>query len=58
MSPEERRKAAPPVLIQPGDLADLVVRMLTGDDLAGRVAVWPDGETWRLLPATSAWHAG
>jgi hypothetical protein len=23
---------------------------IPGDTLAGRVAVWPDGEAWRMIP--------
>jgi NAD(P)-dependent dehydrogenase (short-subunit alcohol dehydrogenase family) len=42
----------PPVLIQPEQIAELVLVFVRDDSLAGRVVVWPDGEPWRLLPVT------
>jgi NAD(P)-dependent dehydrogenase (short-subunit alcohol dehydrogenase family) len=56
MSPEEL--AALPVpppqsLIQPGEIAEAVMMFVRDDTLAGRVMVWPDGETWRLVPVDS-----
>jgi dihydroanticapsin dehydrogenase len=55
MSVEERAQLEfppPPVLIQPEQVAELVVMFAGDESLAGRVLVWPDGEPWRLLPVT------
>jgi hypothetical protein len=53
MSAEQRAQQdfpPPAVLIQPEQIAELVVMFVRNDRLAGRVVVWPDGEPWRLLP--------
>jgi NAD(P)-dependent dehydrogenase (short-subunit alcohol dehydrogenase family) len=53
MSAEERVQLdfpPPAVLIQPEQIAELVVMFVRDESLAGRVLVWPDGEPWRLLP--------
>jgi NAD(P)-dependent dehydrogenase (short-subunit alcohol dehydrogenase family) len=50
MTPAERAAAAPPMLIQPEDIANAVLMFIRDTTLAGRVLVWPDGEPWRLLP--------
>ena len=49
MSAEERASVAfppPPSLIKPDEIADAVVMFIRDEALAGRVMVWPDGETW------------
>ncbi|MFQ5342023.1 MAG: SDR family NAD(P)-dependent oxidoreductase [Anaerolineae bacterium] len=41
----------PPLeLIQPKEIAELVVMFVRDDSLGGRVVVWPDGERWQLVP--------
>jgi NAD(P)-dependent dehydrogenase (short-subunit alcohol dehydrogenase family) len=43
----------PALLIQPEQIAELVVMFVRDDSLAGRVVVWPDGEPWRMVPVSS-----
>ena len=53
MTPEECASLAfppPPVLIKPDEIAGVVVMFVQDETLAGRVMVWPDGETRRLVP--------
>ena len=53
MTPEEQATLTfppPQTLIQPGEIAEAVMMFVRDDTLAGRVMVWPDGETWRLVP--------
>ncbi len=40
----------PPKLIQPGEIAEVVVMFIQDERLAGRVLVWPDGERPQLIP--------
>lgn len=40
----------PAVLIQPEQIAEVVVMFVRDETLAGRVMLWPDGEPWRLVP--------
>jgi NAD(P)-dependent dehydrogenase (short-subunit alcohol dehydrogenase family) len=52
MTAEERESLAfppPPALIQPEEIADVVVRFVVDETLAGRVMLWPDGEQPRLI---------
>ena len=56
MSPEDQAALPvppPQTLIQPGEIAEAVMMFVRADTLAGRVMVWPDGETWRLIPVNS-----
>jgi NAD(P)-dependent dehydrogenase (short-subunit alcohol dehydrogenase family) len=47
----EQQSVPPPLeLIQPEEIAELVVMFVRDEDLAGRVVVWPDGEPWQLVP--------
>ena len=60
MSEVERASLAfppPPVLIKPHEIAEAVVMFIRDETLAGRVMVWPDGETWQLVPV-GARHPG
>ncbi len=53
MTPEEQARLPfppPQTLIQPGEIAEAVLMFVRDDALAGRVMVWPDGETWQLVP--------
>jgi NAD(P)-dependent dehydrogenase (short-subunit alcohol dehydrogenase family) len=43
----------PQTLIQPAEIAEAVMMFVRDDTLAGRVMVWPDGGTWRLVPVDS-----
>jgi NAD(P)-dependent dehydrogenase (short-subunit alcohol dehydrogenase family) len=54
MTAEERGSLAfppPPVLIQPDEIAEVVVTFVRDETLAGRIMVWPDGEPLRLIAA-------
>ena len=44
------RPAPPAKLIQPEEIAELVLMFVRDGTLAGRIAVWPDGEPWHLVP--------
>jgi hypothetical protein len=37
-------------LIQPAEIADLVMLFVQDDSLSGRVIIWPDDQVWRLIP--------
>jgi NAD(P)-dependent dehydrogenase (short-subunit alcohol dehydrogenase family) len=53
MTAEERDALSfppPPTLIQPDEIADVVVGFVRDETLTGRVMVWPDGEPRRLIP--------
>lgn len=50
MGEEAWARMAPPVLVQPSEIADVVVRMLRDDGLAGRVMLCPCGGEWGLVP--------
>ena len=53
MNDEERASFSyppPAVLIQPEQIAELVVMFARDESMAGRVLLWPDGEPWRLIP--------
>jgi NAD(P)-dependent dehydrogenase (short-subunit alcohol dehydrogenase family) len=57
MTAEEREQQPfppPAVLIQPEEIAEIVVMFIRDEELAGRVIVWPDGEPWRFV-AIDAW---
>lgn len=49
MGEEAWAEMAPPVLVQPSEIADVVVRMLERD-LAVRVMLCPNGGEWGLVP--------
>lgn len=50
MGEEAWAKMAPPVLVQPPEIADVVVRMLRDDTMSGRVMLCPCGGEWGLVP--------
>lgn len=53
MTAEEHESLAfppPPVLIKPDEIAEVVVMFVRDETLAGRVMIWPDGESRRLVP--------
>jgi NAD(P)-dependent dehydrogenase (short-subunit alcohol dehydrogenase family) len=54
---EQRSLSFPPpqVLIQPDEIADVVLEFIRDETLAGRVMIWPDDEQRRLIP-TDARH--
>jgi NAD(P)-dependent dehydrogenase (short-subunit alcohol dehydrogenase family) len=57
MTAEEREQQPfplPAVLIQPEEIAEIVVMFIRDEELAGRVIVWPDGEPWRFV-AMDTW---
>jgi NAD(P)-dependent dehydrogenase (short-subunit alcohol dehydrogenase family) len=50
MTPEEREKLVPPVLLQPEEIAEAVVMFVEDDTMAGRMMNWQEGEPWRIVP--------
>jgi NAD(P)-dependent dehydrogenase (short-subunit alcohol dehydrogenase family) len=54
MTPEERRKLVPPVLLQPEEIAEAVVMFVENDSMAGRVMTWQEGEPWRIVALGNA----
>jgi NAD(P)-dependent dehydrogenase (short-subunit alcohol dehydrogenase family) len=54
----EEEKAAesfppPRVLIQPEEIAEKVWMFITNDDMAGKVMIWPDGDSPKLIDVDS-----
>jgi len=56
--PVEKQKSLsfppPDVLIQPDEIADIVLEFIGDGTLAGRVMIWPDGEQRRLTPVDAS----
>ena len=50
MTPEEREKQVPPVLLQPEEIAEAVVMFVEDDSMTGRVMIWQEGEPWQIIP--------
>jgi NAD(P)-dependent dehydrogenase (short-subunit alcohol dehydrogenase family) len=50
LSREEWEAIAPPVMLQPQDIADAVVELIRDDGLAGRIMLCYEGEPRRLVP--------
>jgi NAD(P)-dependent dehydrogenase (short-subunit alcohol dehydrogenase family) len=50
MTPQEREKLAPPVLLQPEEIAEAVVMFAKDETMAGRVMIWREGEPWQIVP--------
>ena len=50
MTPEEREKSVPPVLLQPEEIAEAVVKFVEDETMAGRVMIWEEGEPWQIVP--------
>lgn len=55
LTPEERAEV-PDELTAPEEIADLVVKLIENDELAGRVFVWWTGELPEALPAEARPH--
>ena len=53
MSPAERKRLVPPVLIEPEEIAKVVVKLVRDERLAGRVLLCYEGERPRLVPVGS-----
>ncbi len=51
MTPAERRRSVPPLLIEPEEIASAAVRLINDERLAGRVLLCYEGEPQRLVPA-------
>jgi NAD(P)-dependent dehydrogenase (short-subunit alcohol dehydrogenase family) len=47
----EEQAAVPSPMLQPEQIGDLALTLIEDETLAGTVALWPDGQDWRLLPA-------
>lgn len=45
MTPEEREKLVPPVLLQPEEIAEAVAMFVEDETMAGRVIIWKEGES-------------
>ena len=50
MTPEEREKLVPPVLLQPEEIAEAVAMFVEDETMAGRVMIWEEGEPWQIVP--------
>jgi NAD(P)-dependent dehydrogenase (short-subunit alcohol dehydrogenase family) len=50
MTPEERKKLVPPVLLQPEEIAEAVAMFVEDETMAGRVMIWEEGEPWQIVP--------
>jgi NAD(P)-dependent dehydrogenase (short-subunit alcohol dehydrogenase family) len=50
MTPQEREKQVPPVLLQPEEIADAVAMVVEDEMMAGRVIIWREGEPWQIVP--------
>jgi NAD(P)-dependent dehydrogenase (short-subunit alcohol dehydrogenase family) len=50
MTPEEREKLVPHVLLQPEEIADAVVMFVKDETMAGRVLIWQEGTTGQIVP--------
>jgi NAD(P)-dependent dehydrogenase (short-subunit alcohol dehydrogenase family) len=50
MTPEERERLVPPVLLQPEEIADAAVMFIRDETMAGRVMIWREGEPWQMVP--------
>jgi len=50
MTPEEREKQVPPILLQPEEIAGAVAMFVEDDSMAGRVMIWQEGEPWQIIP--------
>jgi NAD(P)-dependent dehydrogenase (short-subunit alcohol dehydrogenase family) len=50
MTPEEREKLVPSVLLQPEEIAEAVVMFVEDDTMAGCVMIWQEGEPWQIVP--------
>jgi NAD(P)-dependent dehydrogenase (short-subunit alcohol dehydrogenase family) len=50
MTPEERERFVPPVLLRPEEIAEAVVMFVEDDSMAGRVMIWQEGEPWQIVP--------
>jgi NAD(P)-dependent dehydrogenase (short-subunit alcohol dehydrogenase family) len=50
MTPEERERLVPSVLLQPEEIAEAVVMFVEDDSMAGRVMIWQEGEPWQIVP--------
>jgi len=50
MTPEEREKLVPSVLLRPEEIAEAVVMFVEDDSMVGRVMIWQEGEPWQIIP--------
>jgi NAD(P)-dependent dehydrogenase (short-subunit alcohol dehydrogenase family) len=50
MSPQERKKMVPPVLLQPEEIAEAVAMFVEDETMAGQVMIWEEGEPWQIVP--------
>jgi len=50
MTPEEREKLVPPVLLRPEEIAEAVMMFVEDETMAGRVMIWQEGEPWQMVP--------
>jgi hypothetical protein len=50
MTPEERERLVPPILLQPEEIAEAVAMFIEDEAMAGRVMIWEEGEPWKIVP--------
>jgi NAD(P)-dependent dehydrogenase (short-subunit alcohol dehydrogenase family) len=55
MTPEEREKLVPPVLLQPEEIAEAVVMFVEDEEMTGRVMIWQEGEPWQIVPLDASY---
>jgi len=51
MTPEEREKSVPSILLQPEEIAEAVVIFVEDETMTGRVMIWQEGEPWQIVPS-------
>jgi NAD(P)-dependent dehydrogenase (short-subunit alcohol dehydrogenase family) len=49
MTPEEREKSVPSILLQPEEIAEAVVMFVEDETMTGRVMIWQEGEPWQIV---------
>jgi NAD(P)-dependent dehydrogenase (short-subunit alcohol dehydrogenase family) len=51
MTPEEREKSVPSILLQPEEIAEAVVMFVEDETMTGRAMIWQEGEPWQIVPS-------
>jgi NAD(P)-dependent dehydrogenase (short-subunit alcohol dehydrogenase family) len=49
MTPEERERFVPSVLLRPEEIAEAVVMFVEDGSMMGRVMIWQEGEPWQIV---------
>ena len=51
----EEREGLPTVTLRPEEIAGAVMMLVEDETRAGRVMIWREGESWRLVPPASTY---